>query len=136
MLPHNQRCRLFQKNGSRCSKEDFVHIPSQRSRIPSFYPDSQNTRPDAHQSSTRNGISFTDTDMGRQLHPFGRHGNTVRTLSLIRQDVEKNCNRLDDRATPSGRGPYYGIYVQQKCNHLDARATASGQQGNTVRTRP
>jgi hypothetical protein len=29
----------------------------------------------------------------RQLHPFERQGNTVRTRSLIRQDVEKNCNR-------------------------------------------
>jgi hypothetical protein len=69
------------------------------------------TRPDAHHSLTRNRISFLDTDMGRQLHPSGRQGNTVRTLSLIRQDVEKNCNLPDVRATPSGRGPYYGIYM-------------------------
>jgi len=53
------------------------------------------TRLDAHQSSTRNQISLTDTDMGRLLHPSGRHGNIVWTLSLIRQEVEKNCNRTD-----------------------------------------
>jgi hypothetical protein len=33
----------------------------------------------AHQSSTRNQISFTDIDMGRQLHPSGQQGNAVRT---------------------------------------------------------
>jgi hypothetical protein len=84
-------------------------------------------RPDTYQSSTRNQISFSDTDMGRQLQPSGQQDNTVRTLSLIRLDVEKNCNRLNVRATPSGCGPYYGIYVQQKCNRLDARATPSGR---------
>jgi len=39
--------------------------------------------------------------------------------------MEKNCNCLDVRATPSGHGPYYGIYVQQKCNRSDAKATPS-----------
>jgi hypothetical protein len=63
--------------------------------------------------------------MGIQLHPFERQGNTVRTLSLIRQDVEKNCNHPDVRATLSRHGPSYGIYVQQKCNRPDARATPS-----------
>jgi hypothetical protein len=47
--------------------------------------------------------------------------------SLIRQGVEKNCNRSDVRATPSGRDPYYGNFVQQKCNRPVARATPSGQ---------
>jgi hypothetical protein len=79
------------------------------------------TRLHAHQSSTKNLISFIDTDMGRQLHPSGQQGNTVRTLSLIRQDMEENCNLLDVRATPCGHGPYYGIYMQQKFNHPDAQ---------------
>jgi hypothetical protein len=61
--------------------------------------------------------------MGRQLHSSGRQGNTVHTKSIIRQDVEKNCNRLDVRATLSGRGPYYGSYMQQSCNRQDAKAT-------------
>jgi hypothetical protein len=39
--------------------------------------------------------------------------------------VGKNCNRLNIRATLSGRGPYYGIYVQQKFNRPDSRATPS-----------
>jgi len=30
--------------------------------------------------------------------------------------MEKNYNRLDVRATPSGRGPFYGSYVQERCN--------------------
>jgi len=124
-------------------KEDSMQIPSQRSRIPSFCPDSPDIRPDAHQcledsnssrlhlsgrhgntsgahqSSTWNQISFIDTNMGRQLHPSGRKGNTIWTLSLIRQDVKKNCNHPDVRATQSERSPYYGIYVQQKCNRPD-----------------
>jgi hypothetical protein len=74
----------------------------------------------ALQSSTRNWISFSDTDMERQLHPSRHLVYTIRTLSLIRQDVEKNCNRPDVRATPSSRGPYYDNYVQQKCNCSDA----------------
>jgi hypothetical protein len=40
--------------------------------------------------------------------------------------VEKNCNRLDVRATPSGHCPYYGSYMQQSCNRPDSRATPSG----------
>jgi hypothetical protein len=59
--------------------------------------------PDASQCSTSKRISFTNTDMGRQLQPSGRQVYIVCTLSLIRQDVEKNCNRSDVRATPSGR---------------------------------
>jgi hypothetical protein len=66
-------------------------------------PDVLVTRLDTHQCSTRNQISFSDTDMGRQLHSSRRQGNTVRMLSLIRQDVEKNCNRLDVWATLSKR---------------------------------
>lgn len=66
----------------------------------------------------------------RQLHPSERQGNTVRMRSLIRQDMEKNCNRLDIRAIPSGRGPYYENCVQQSCNRPDARATLSGHDLN------
>jgi hypothetical protein len=61
------------------------------------------THLDSHQSLRRIRFSFADTYMGRQLHPSGRHGNTVRTRSLIWQDVEKNCNRSDIRATLSRR---------------------------------
>jgi hypothetical protein len=65
--------------------------------------------------------------MGRQLHPFGSQVYTVWMRSLIRQDVEKNCNRSDVRATPFRNSPYYGIYVQQKCNRPNVRATTSGR---------
>jgi hypothetical protein len=77
-----------------------------------IHPDVLATCTDVHQCSIRNQISFTDTDIGRQLHPFGRQVYTVQTLSLIRQDVEKNCNRPDVRATPSGHQSYYRNYVQ------------------------
>jgi len=48
-------------------------------------------------------IFFAETDMGRQLQPSGQQVYTVRTLSLIRQDVEQICNRLDVKATLLGR---------------------------------
>jgi len=41
---------------------------------------------------------------GEELQPFGRQGNTVRTLGQHRSDI---------RATSSGRSTYYSIYVQQ-----------------------
>jgi hypothetical protein len=65
-------------------------------------------------------------------HRYGKTAVSVRTLSLIRQDVEKNCNRSDVRATPFRRGAYYGIYVQQKCNRPDSRATLSKRGPNMV----
>jgi hypothetical protein len=101
-------------------KEDSMQIPTQKSRIPRFRSDGLVMRSDAHQcqeaegcicpdvmathpgalqSSRRIRFSFEDTYMGRQLHPLGRQGNTIRTRSLIRQYMEKNCNRLDVKAT-------------------------------------
>jgi hypothetical protein len=56
---------------------------------------------DVCQCSTSKRISFADTDMGRQLQSSRRQVYTVHTLSLIRQDVKKNCNHTDVRATPS-----------------------------------
>jgi hypothetical protein len=47
--------------------------------------------------------------------------------SFIRQDVEKNFNHPDVRATSSRRGPYYGNFVQQSCNCPETRATSSGR---------
>jgi hypothetical protein len=142
---------LFQKSVPRCSKtilcrfqlrevrsqasirtaQSCVRMPINVQKIRTVQgcisPDFEATRPNAHQSSTRNRISFSNTNMGRQLHPSGQQGNTVQMLSLIRKDVEKNCNRLVVRATPSRRDPYYGIYMQQKCNPPKARATPYGR---------
>jgi hypothetical protein len=89
---------LFQKCVSRSSdslvmRPDAYQCP-EVSNCSRLHPD---------QCSTRNRISFSDTDMGRQLHPSRRQVYTVQTLFLIRQDVEKKCNRPDVRATPSGR---------------------------------
>jgi hypothetical protein len=61
------------------------------------------TRLDVIQCSTSKRISFANTDMERQLQPSGRQVYTVRTLSLIRQDVEQLCNRPSVRFTSSGR---------------------------------
>jgi hypothetical protein len=101
-------------------KEDSVQVPIQRSRIPSFRLDNPIMLPDAHQCPEVSNCS--------RLHPFGHLSNvsghssmfdkksdfllrhrygktaaTVRTLSLIWQDMEKNCNRPDVKATSSKR---------------------------------
>jgi len=85
------------------------------------------TRPDVFQCSTSKRISFPNTDLGRQLQPPGRRSYSVRTLSLIRQNVQKSCNRLMSVYTGRTLSPYYGNCMQQKCNSTDARATPSGQ---------
>jgi hypothetical protein len=57
--------------------------------------DVSTTRSDVLQCSTSKGISFPNTDMGRQLQPSGRCGYSIRTLSLIRQVVQKMFKRPD-----------------------------------------
>jgi len=52
-------------------------------------------RPDAIQCSTSNRVFVSDTDMGRQLQPSERCDVPVRTLSLIRQVVQKKSNHPD-----------------------------------------
>lgn len=86
-------------------------------------------RSDASQCSTNKRISFAYTDMGRQLQPSRCQVYTVRTLFFIGQGVEKNCNRPDVRATPSG------------CQSLLWKLLAtevqpSGHQGNIVQMQP
>lgn len=153
MLLHNQGCRLVQSLHFRkvvqdaqrrfCadsnSQKSDPKIPSGRPPISvqkirtvqgSIHLDVMATHPDTHQSSTRNQIFFTNTYMGRQLHPSGRQGNIVQTRSLIRQHVKKNYSRLDVREIPSKCGPYYGNYMQHKCNCSDARATPSERGPN------
>jgi hypothetical protein len=58
-------------------------------------PDVSATCPDALQCSTSKRISFPNTNIGRQLQPSGRRGYYVRTLSLIRQVIQKTFNRPD-----------------------------------------
>jgi hypothetical protein len=55
------------------------------------------TRPDAFQCLTSKMIFFQNTDLGRQLQPSERRGYSVRTLSLIRQVVQKMFNHPDIR---------------------------------------
>jgi hypothetical protein len=68
-----------------------------------IHSDVPTTGLDIIQCSTSKRISFADTDMGRQLQLSGRQVYIIRTLSLIRQDVEQICNRPSVRFTPSGR---------------------------------
>jgi hypothetical protein len=58
--------------------------------------------------------------MGRQLQPCRWQVYIVRTLSLIRQDVEQICNRPDAGLHRPDANPYYENCVQQKCNRPDA----------------
>jgi hypothetical protein len=126
-------------------KEDSMQIPTQRSRIPRFCLDGPVMRPDAHQCQEAEQFNVASVWMSwqhvrthfRVREELGFPSQTRiwedscicpddrATLSLIRQDVEKNCNRSDIRATLSGRGPYYRNYVQQSCNRSYARATPS-----------
>jgi hypothetical protein len=90
------------------------------------------TRPDAFQWSISKMISFQNTDKERQLKPSERCGYSVRTLSLIRQAMQKTFNRPDVRLHgPDVRlhGPdaqaLYGNFVQQKCNRPNSWVTPS-----------
>jgi len=73
--------------------ENFPYEPPSVSR--SIRPDVSATRSDALQCSTSKRISFPNKDMGRQLQPSRRRGYSVRTLSLIRQVVQKTFNHPD-----------------------------------------
>jgi hypothetical protein len=53
------------------------------------------TRLDAFKCSTSKKISFSNTDMGRQLQPSRRRSYSIRMLSLIKQVVQKTFNRPD-----------------------------------------
>jgi hypothetical protein len=46
--------------------------------------------------------------------------------------VHTFCIRPNNRATPFGRGPCYGNYVQTECNRPDSRATLFGRNLNMV----
>jgi hypothetical protein len=74
---------------------------------------------DASQCPTSKRISFVDTDMGGQLQPSGRQVHTVRTLSLIGQDMKKNCNYPDVRVTPSRRS-----HIQERKSTLYEKPVA------------
>jgi hypothetical protein len=64
--------------------------------VPSYiHSDVSATCPNTFQCSTSKRISFPNTYMGRQLQPSGRRSHSVWMLSLIRQDVQISCNRLD-----------------------------------------
>lgn len=83
-------------------------------------------RPDSSQCLTSKRISFVDIDMGRQLQSSGLQVYSIQMLSLIRQDVKKNCNRLDVKATPGRQSFLWKLRV--------AEVQPFGHQGNTVQT--
>jgi hypothetical protein len=124
-------------------KEDSMQIPSQRSLIPSFCPD-------AHQCPKVSNCPLVASIQKSQQHvqtlisvwqEIGFPSQTqiwedscirsdvrstsFRMLSLIRQDVEKNCTHPDIRATPFG--------CQSLLWKLHAvKVQLSGRQDNTV----
>jgi hypothetical protein len=99
MRPDAHQCLLFKL----ASVRTLFRVREESSFLSASVRTTWQYCPDASQCSTSKRIFFADIDMGRQLQPSGRQVYIVRTLSLIRQDVEKNCNCPDVRVTPSGR---------------------------------
>jgi hypothetical protein len=108
---------LFQKSGSRYSKEDSVQIPTQRNWIPRFLLDGPIRCPNSHQC-------LEDSNSSR-LQQSGRHGNTFgRSLEfdkksdlLFRHMWEDNSIGPDNRVTPSGRDPWRIATVRTTGHH-------------------
>jgi hypothetical protein len=118
----------FHKSGSRCSKEDSVQIPSQRSRIPSFHPDGPIMHPDAHQC-------LEDSNNSR-LHPSVRHGNTFGHSS----EFNKKSNFLLTHKYGKTAASIWTTRQHRPDTILDKARRGeelqpSEQQGNTIRTR-
>jgi hypothetical protein len=116
----------FQKRGSKCSEEDSVHIPSQRSRIPRFRPDDPYMHLDAHRC-------LKDSNNSR-LHLSRRHGNMSGRLL----EFEKKSNFLHrhryGKTTASVRmtGQHLPDAILDKARRGE-ELQPSGHQGNTVR---
>jgi hypothetical protein len=64
----SESSKVFQKSFFKVFKEDFVQIPTQRSRILCFHPDGPVMHLDTHQGR--------EASNSRRLHPSGRHGHT------------------------------------------------------------
>jgi hypothetical protein len=89
--------------------------PRHTSRRPSVSRRFESSRlhPSGHHGNTSGRSSEFDKESNfLHKHIYGKTAASVRTtwqhrsdVTLIRQDVEKNCNLPDDRATPSGCGP-------------------------------
>jgi hypothetical protein len=112
-------------------QEDFVQIPTQKKSDPCFRSDDPVMRPNAHQcQEASEQLQFASVRTSWQ---------DVRTLFRVREDFsfplqtrigKTVCICLDDRATPSRHGPYYGNYMQTICSHSDSRETSSGRDLN------
>jgi hypothetical protein len=118
----------FHKSGSRCSKEDSVQIPSQRSWIPSFHPDGPVMRPDAHQC-------LEDLNSSR-LHPSVRHGNTFGLSS----EFDKKSDFLLTHRYGKTLASIWTTRQHRPNTILDKARRGEElqpfeQQGNTIRTR-
>jgi hypothetical protein len=86
-------------------KEDFVQIPTQRSRIPSFRPNGPVIRPDTHQCQEVEQLKVASVRTSWQH--IRMHFKVREELGFPSQTRiwEDSCIRLNDRATPSRRGP-------------------------------
>jgi hypothetical protein len=80
LFPSRRPNKMFRRSSVNNIRLNDVAIPSRRPsmsrrfeqfKVASVQRSWQHVRLDAHQGSTSNRISFTDTYIGRQLHPFG-----------------------------------------------------------------
>jgi hypothetical protein len=94
--PDVQLSKHHQSRRKELSVRTFLCVQKLRTDPGCIHPDVSATRPDALQCSTSKQISYQNINMGRQLHPSGRHGHFAWTLSLIRQVVQKMFNRSDN----------------------------------------
>jgi len=117
----------FQKSGSKCSKEDSVQIPTQRSRIPRFIPDGPAMRPGTHQCPEVSNSS--------RLHPFGRHGNTFGRSSVFGKKSNFLLRHKYGKTATSVRttGQYRPDTILDKARCWE-ELQSSGRYGNTVQT--
>jgi hypothetical protein len=125
-MPFISECS-FQKSGSKCSKEDSVESPSQRSRIPRFHLDGPVMCPNAHQC--------LDILNSSRFHPSRCHGNTSghswefdeKLDFLLRHRYGKTV------AFVQTTGQHHPDAILDK-KRRGEELQPSGRQGNTVHT--
>jgi len=87
MLLHNQGCHLFQSlhftKVVQDAQKKIIHQCLEDLNSSRLHPSRRHGNMPERSSKFNNRIYFTNTDMGRQLHPSGRQANTVQTQSFL-----------------------------------------------------
>jgi len=108
-------------------KEDTVQIPTQKSRIPSFFLDDPVMRPDAHQCPEVSNRS--------RLHPSGCCGNvSVRSSEFNKKSdflLKQRYGKTAASVRMTGQHRSDAILDKARCGE---ELQPSRRQGNTVRT--